>query len=324
MNRQSTDTGSGPGKSGRSDLPLTVLFDMFPDDKTAMEWFEGNVWPDGRKCPRCGNKYACAIRHPHMPYFCSECKRHFGARIGTAMERPRIGYRNWAVATYLLTARPKGVSSMRLHRDLGIGQSLAWFLLHRLRESRRALAGPDLLSGPVEVDEAHLGGREKNKHADKRGRTKTAVAGIRDRATGTIRAVPVPETTAARLVNFIGSNVAKGARAFTDENKAYGSLGDHETVNHKEGEYVRGDIHVNGTVVLGPGEARVQRNAPPHRPRTPAPLHQRIFGTAQHEDAGYHYQDVHDGPEHGGQEAHLQASCSAQHAVRRIVTADHP
>ena len=66
------------------------------------------------------------------------------------------------------------------------------------------MAGLDLMAGPVEVDEAYLGGREKNKHADKKGRTKkTAVVGIRDRKTGTIRAVPVPETTTARLVQFV-------------------------------------------------------------------------------------------------------------------------
>ena len=167
-----------------------------------------------------------------------------------------------------------------------------------------------MMPGPVEVDGAYPGGREKNKHADKRGRSeKTAVAGIMDRATGTVRAVPVPETTAARLGNFIESNVAKGAKAFTDENKAYGNLDNHETVNHGEGESVRREVHVNGVeslwalvivfstnsrrdrsvcqrggVALGPGEARVQRNVPPHRPQTPAPLHQRIYRTAQHED----------------------------------------
>ena len=182
-----------------------------------------------------------------MPYYCSECKRYFSVRIGTVMEHSRIGYRNWAIATCLLATRPKGISSMQLHRDLGIRQSSAWFLLHRLRESWRTLTGQDMMSGPVEVDEVYLGGREKNKHADKRGKSeKTAVVCIRDRATGTVRAVPVPETTAARLENFIESNVVKGAEVFTDENKAYGNLDNHETVNHGKGEYVRGEVHVNG------------------------------------------------------------------------------
>ena len=74
--------------------------------------------------------------------------------------------------------------------------------------------------------------------------------GIRDRATSTVRVVPVPETTAARLENFVEFNIVKGAKVFTDENKAYGSLDNHETVNHKEEEYVRGEVHVNGAESL--------------------------------------------------------------------------
>ena len=253
MDKRPTSTGSGPKKSRPKDLSLAALFDMFPDNKTAMEWFEGNIWPDGRKCPRCGNKYTCTIRHPHMPYYCSECRKYFSVKIGTVMEHSRIGYRNWAIATHLLATRPKGISSVQLHRDLGIRQSSAWFLLHRLRESWRTLTGQDMVSGPVEVDEAYLGGREKNRHADKRGKSeKTAVVGIKDRATGTVRAVPVPETTAARPGNSIESNVAKGAKVFTDENKAYGNLDNHETVNHGEGECVREMSMSTGRSLPGP------------------------------------------------------------------------
>ena len=230
-----------------TDLSLEDLFKMFPDDQSAKEWFESNIWPDGRRCPRCGFKHTCVAKHPEMPYFCSECKKYFSVKIGTVMEHSKINYRKWAVATYLLATRPKGISSVQLGRDLGIRQSSAWLLLHKLRESWRTLTGPDLMAGPVEVDEVYLGGREKNKHTNKKGqRGKTAVVGIMDRATGIIRAIPVPETTAARLVEFVESNVAKGARVFTDENRAYNGLKNHQTVKRGDGEYVRGEVHING------------------------------------------------------------------------------
>lgn len=245
MDKQSS-ARNGSGKPG-GDLSLERLFEMFPDEKTAREWFEGNIWPDGRRCPRCGYKYTCVAKHLEMPYFCSECKRYFSVKIGTVMEHSKISYRKWAVATYLLATRPKGISSVQLGRDLGIKQSSAWLLLHKLRETWSTLVGPDLMSGPVEVDEVYLGGREKNKHADKKGRRKkTAVVGIRDRETGTIRAIPVPETTAARLLAFIEANVDPEAKKFTDENRAYGGLKNHHTVNHGDGEYVRGEVHING------------------------------------------------------------------------------
>ena len=94
-----------------------------------------------------------------------------------------------------------------------------------LREGWRTLAGPDLMAGPVEVDGVYLGGREKNKHADKKcKRKKTAVVGIRDRETGTIRAIPIPETTAARLLEFIVATADPDSKKFTNENRAYNDL----------------------------------------------------------------------------------------------------
>ena len=133
---------SDQGDPRRTDVTLKEMFMAFPDDETAMGWFEKNVWPDGRVCPRCGFKHTCAAKHPEMPYFCCECRKYFSVRVGTVMERSKISYQKWAVAVCLLATRPDGISSAQLHRDLGIRQSSAWFMLHRLKDSWRTLAGP--------------------------------------------------------------------------------------------------------------------------------------------------------------------------------------
>ncbi|MXZ93402.1 MAG: transposase [Cenarchaeum sp. SB0678_bin_8] len=177
MDKQSSTRHDSKKPGG--DLSLEEMFEIFPDEDTAREWFEGNIWPDGRRCPRCGYKYTCIAKHLEMPYFCCECKRYFSVKIGTVMEHSKISYRRWAVTTYLLATRPKRISSVQLGRDLGIKQSSAWLLLHKLRESWCTIAGPDLLSGPVET---YPDGREKNKHTNKkRRRKKTTVVGITDR-----------------------------------------------------------------------------------------------------------------------------------------------
>ena len=120
-------------------------------------------------------------------------------------------------------------------------------MLHRLREAISSLARPELMEGPVEVDEMYVGGKEKSKHADKKGKNKkVAVVGVRDRKTGQVTAKPVPETTAARLCNFIEKHVKPSAMKYTDESRAYAGLEHHETVNHGDGEYVRGKVHTNG------------------------------------------------------------------------------
>lgn len=236
-----------PGKHYREGLTLTKLFKMFPDNKTAEKWFESRIWTDGRKCPECGNLDSTLSRHPTMPYYCYKCKSHFSVKKGTIMERSKISYQNWAIATYQFATNLKGVSSMKLHRDLGITQKTAWFMVHRLRESWKQLAGVDKMDGPVEIDEAFFGGSESNKHAvKKRHGKKTAVVGAKDRKTNKITAMPVPETTKVRLENFVEKTVQKDAKKYTDENPSYSDLSNHESVKHSAGEYVRGMAHTNG------------------------------------------------------------------------------
>ena len=90
----------------------------------------------------------------------------FTLKIGTVMEGSNLKYPAWAIGIYLFTTYIKGVSSMRLSRELGISQKAAWFMLHRLRLALEAETGP--FAGPVELDETHIGGKRKNKPLSKR------------------------------------------------------------------------------------------------------------------------------------------------------------
>ena len=123
---------NAPGKHYREGISLIELFERFPNDATAERWFEGQRWGEAGKpdhCPMCGgvDKVRPVPSRNPLPYWCGECRRHFSVRTGTVMHRSKIGLQKWAVAIYLWSVSLKGVSSMRLHRDLKITAEVGLF-----------------------------------------------------------------------------------------------------------------------------------------------------------------------------------------------------
>ena len=247
-----TTKHTAPGRYDRKGITLLELFEMFPDETAARRWFEAELWADGRTCGHCGSDRTIEAKHKTMPYRCRDCSQYFSVKTGTAIASSKVPLRKWAIAIYLETTSLKGVSSMKLHRDLGVTQTTAWFMLHRIRESFAQLADPGVMEGPVEVDETWVGGLERNKHERDRlhaGRGpvgKVPVIGAKDRATGKVAVQVIDSVNAATARGFLRDHVSATAEVYTDEHSAYRGLPRHETVCHSAAEYVRGDVHTNG------------------------------------------------------------------------------
>lgn len=245
-------TKKAPGKSSRNGITLLQILDMFPDEESATRWFEAVYWPEERCCGHCGSVRTKKAKHAKMPYWCSDCRSYFSVRTGTALASSKVPLRKWAIAIYLEQTSLKSISSMKLHRDIGVSQPTAWFMLHRIREAWNRPA-KTAFAGPVEVDETYMGGRRRNMRKAKReelsGRGsvgKTAVIGAKDRATNQVRASVIEKTDAATLKGFVRDNTKPTASVYTDDATAYDGLPNRETVKHSVGEYVRGMAHTNG------------------------------------------------------------------------------
>ncbi len=251
-------TQAAPGKHYREGLSLVDAVKMFSDETATERWFVEARWPNGIACPFCGSLDEVAERpnRKPQPYRCRACRKDFSVKTGSIMHGSKLPLSTWAYATYLLTTNLKGVSSMKLHRDLGVTQKTAWHLAHRIRRAWEADQAADF-TGPVEVDETYVGGLAKNKHASERDRigkrgglsVKAAVIGVKDRDSGQVRAQAIASTDGDTLRGFVRENAQPGAQVYSDGHGAYMALAGeykHAAVQHSVGTYVIEQAHTNG------------------------------------------------------------------------------
>jgi IS1 family transposase len=234
---------------------------MFPvgDEEACQRYLVARRWPKGVACPRCGNgDLYDASSYKAFHWQCRECAKdgyRFSCIAGTIFENTNKPLRDWFKVAHLMLTSKKGMSALQIMRFMGFGSyKTAWGMCHKIRA---ALIEPEKkLGGIVEMDETYVGGKDKNRHWDKRSgtrgrgydRLKTPVIGAVKRK-GNVIARVVMGVDQTEIENFVREAVSnKVSLLCTDAYSAYKGLAGrypHGVVDHSIGQHVVGAIHTN-------------------------------------------------------------------------------
>jgi transposase-like protein len=232
---------------------LLDLLITLPTEQSCINYLETIIWNNNPISPYDSNSkvYKCKDNK----YKCKNTGKYFTVKSGTIFRNSKISIQKWLWVLYLFSSHKKGISSCQLAKDIGITQKSAWFMLHRLRSTFKISDFQTMLKNIVEIDETFIGGKNKNRHWDKKipnsqGRSwadKTPVLGLLERNGNLITQV-VPNTQQNTIEPIVIENVKKGSDVFTDEWFAYQDLikwYNHQIVNHRNKEYVKGKVSTN-------------------------------------------------------------------------------
>lgn len=250
-------------------LTVLQLADKLREEADAYKFLEDLRWNGNPICPHCDadrpyflkarggeRRTRTGTTSQRRVWKCRACRKQFSVLTGTIFHGTKIPVRTWVLVVFEMASSKNGVAAREIERKYGLTPKSAWFMMHRIREAMKREPMAGLLTGRVVVDETFIGGKPSNRHGHKRGQggqgktDKTPVVALVSRETGEVVTKVVPNVNGENLAAALRGEVdPERVVLHTDEGAHYKRLpyieGRHFTVNHREGEYVRGDVSTN-------------------------------------------------------------------------------
>lgn len=252
-------------------MNIVSLAQQLQTEADAYAFLEDLRWGDKPICPHCGSARKAYFLQPRngnaratrtgaaserRVWKCADCRKQFSVLTGTIFHGTKISVRKWVFVIFEMCSSKNGVAAKEIERKYDVDSKTAWFMLHRIREAmkRGPLAG--LLTGRVVADETWIGGKPSNRHGHRRGQggqgktDKTPVLSLISRETGEVRSKALTNVTGQNLRSaLLGEVEPMRVHLHTDKAGAYRVIGEafaeHSVVDHKAGEYARGDVSTN-------------------------------------------------------------------------------
>lgn len=253
------------------ELNIPALAQRIPTEAAAYEFLEELRWDGQPVCPHCNSerkpyflkpkngtsrKTRTGSRSERRVWKCAECRKQFSVLTNTIFHGSKVPVRTWLFVVFEMCASKNGVSAREIERKYDLTTKSAWYVAHRVREAMKREPLSGLLSGRVVADETWYGGEPRNRHGHRpggggQGKTdKTRILSLVSRETGEVRSRAVPNLTGETLKQALADNLDSAkTHLHTDEWPAYRRIApmfaSHATVDHKAGEYVKGDVSTN-------------------------------------------------------------------------------
>jgi len=199
--------------------------ERFPDNEACYHYLEKQKWPDGFRCPRCGERRFYRIRKGRVLQ-CRACHRQESVTSGTLFEKTKVPLRKWFLTIWFVSQDKGGISSLRLAKHLGVSQRTAWLMLHKLRRVMGQANATVRVQGTVELDDAFFGGKAPGKRGRGAARkTKVLVCvEVQDDKAGRVVLKAVPAVGRTAVEQLVRQHLAAGTHIHTDAYPSYHHL----------------------------------------------------------------------------------------------------